>query len=521
MKKQPSQIVVNRVYGQNGRMPDSLELYHGMPEKTKIPFIHRLCKEFEKEGVVYCHWKSNAMIARSESGDNDLDLLISRTDADHFREILFRFGFKELRATSKKALPGVLDYFGYDKENNKLVHVHAHFQLILGHDATKNYHLPIENAYLSSSFQDKVFRIPAYEFEFIVFVIRMVLKHSTWDGILFRQGHLSRRERQELEYLQTRADRSLVLDILKKNLPCIHAELFDRCLRSLQPDCPYRMRIRSGWALQRSLRGHAVRSQISDIRLKLWRQALNAIKHRVFEYRPVKRSNSGGLMVAVVGGDGSGKSTVIAGLHKWLSPQFATTRVHMGKPDWSLTTTFIRGVLKICRLASSYTFGKTQRLWALDLNSPTFACYSESLTAVCAARDRYHAYAKARKSANRGAVAICDRLPLPGLKFMDGPRIAQIAANHSGAAGWAVSLLSKLEKKYYAQILPPELLIVLKVEPETAVLRKTDEDSVYVRARSALVSEIDWRQVQAHVIDGGQAKSDVLSDVKSLVWSAL
>jgi thymidylate kinase len=521
MKNQPSQTAIDMGYGQNGRMPDSAKPDYGMPEKTKLPFIHRLCKEFEKEGIEYCHWKSNAMIDRSESGDNDLDLLIARTDADRFMQILFRFGFKELRTTSKRALPGVLDYFGYDEDNHKLVHVHAHFRLILGHDATKNYHLPIENAYLFSSSQEKVFRIPACEFEFIVFVIRMVLKHSTWDAILFRQGHLSRREQEELDYLRTRADRSLVLNILKKNLPCIHADLFDRCLRSLHPDCPYRMRIRAGSALQRSLRGHAVRPQISDIGLKIWRQTVNAIKRRLFEYKPVKRSNSGGLIVAIVGGDGSGKSTVVESLHRWLSPRFSTIRVHMGKPDWSLTTTVVRGVLKICRLAISCTSAKAQRFGAIDSKSPAFARYSELLAAVCAAHDRYHTYAKARRRANRGAVAICDRLPLPGLKFMDGPRIEQIAANHSGTVGWAVRLLSKLERKYYAQILPPELLILLKVDPETAVQRKTDEDSVYVRARSALVWEIDWRQVQAHVIDGGQPKADVLSDVKWLVWSAL
>jgi hypothetical protein len=40
-------------------------------------------------------------------------------------------------------LPGVLDYYGYDWEAQRFVHVHAHYQLILGHGATKNYHIPI------------------------------------------------------------------------------------------------------------------------------------------------------------------------------------------------------------------------------------------------------------------------------------------------------------------------------------------------------------------------------------------
>jgi hypothetical protein len=140
----------------------------------------------ELEGITYCHWKSNNALDRSASGINDLDLLVSRADTDQFNRILNDLGFIQCRAPREKQMPGVLSFFGFDIEADKLIHVHAHYQLIIGHDMTKNYRLPIERPYLDSAIQNGLFKIPAPEFEFIVFVIRMVLKHSTWDSILSR-----------------------------------------------------------------------------------------------------------------------------------------------------------------------------------------------------------------------------------------------------------------------------------------------------------------------------------------------
>ena len=81
-------------------------------------------------------------------------------------------------------MPGVLDFFGYDQETGRIVHVHAHFRLVIGDDRAKNYRLGIERAYLAQTTQRLGFPIPRPEIEFVVFVIRMMLKHCSWDAIL-------------------------------------------------------------------------------------------------------------------------------------------------------------------------------------------------------------------------------------------------------------------------------------------------------------------------------------------------
>lgn len=42
-----------------------------------LELIVELVDAFDRSGVAYCHWKSNQAIARSATGENDLDLLVA------------------------------------------------------------------------------------------------------------------------------------------------------------------------------------------------------------------------------------------------------------------------------------------------------------------------------------------------------------------------------------------------------------------------------------------------------------
>ncbi len=327
-----------------------LELVEGSyqsDQRFALDLIYNLCKELNTRGITYCHWKSNAMLVRSLTGENDLDLLISRADVGPFTEILFGLGFIQAFDSPDRSMPGVLDYYGYDQASGKMVHVHAHYQLILGQDATKNYHLPIEKPYLASVIQDGLLKVPAPAFELVLLVIRMVLKHCTWDAILGRRGKLSRAECQEMSYLQSRVYQAQIDKILSQHLPVLDARLFDACISSLQPGCPLGFRVKVGRQLQIRLREYTRRSQISDLWLKLWRRLVRVVQRRTFQYVPRKHIASGGLIVAIVGGDGSGKTTAVDLLFAWLARDFETIKVHMGKPRWSWTTTHRQRYIEI------------------------------------------------------------------------------------------------------------------------------------------------------------------------------
>lgn len=496
-----------------------------------LPLIQELCKILAQEKIAYCHWKSNNALDRSASGDNDLDLLVSRADVARFTEILYRLGFKGAVAPAVKQMLGVLDYYGYVSEVDKFVHVHAHYQLILGQDMTKNYRLPIERPYIESAVQGDLFKVPEHEFEFIVFVIRMVLKHSTWDAILSRQGTLKAAERQELAYLQARINQDRVNDILKENLPYINLELFNNCILALQQTGSIWMRMKTGQELQIQLRANARRPLPVDIYLKLWRRTTLAVRRRIFKSSLKYRIESGGIMIAIVGGDGAGKSTAVNGLYDWLSNIFETTQVHIGKPPRSGTTIAVRGFLKIGNLLGLYPVDSSFRK-TLDQQSLISPGYPWLLREICRARDRYLTYTRARHFAANGGLVILDRYPVPQIQIMDGPQAARFInqlidgplsekSTSPNQASPLAKFLVMLEESYYDQIAAPELLIVLLLDPEIAVQRKTDEDANTVRERSTEIWELDWEQTDAHIIDANKSKTEVLKELKGIIWSQL
>jgi thymidylate kinase len=486
-----------------------------------LPLVSQLAGALEESGVRYCHWKSNVAIGRSETGDNDLDLLVHRGDLRRFTELLSGLGF--VRAHKPGAsVPGIESFYGFDAEADRLVHVHAHYQLVLGDDRTKNYRLPIESAYLDSAARTGLLALPSAEFEYVVFVIRMILKYCTWDEMVWcaaRGGRagLKRTERDELEQLSAQVDDARVLHVLEAHLPFVAPELFAHCVAVLTSRVSAPQRARTGRQLERSLQAHARYSRRADRALRIWRRVTLAAERRLRGV-PRNRLAGGGVMVGIMGGDGSGKSTALAALGEWLGPEFDLRLVHLGKPPWSTTTFAVRSSLKGVALGVG-GLARLARVPSARRLPAQVEAYRPLFWLLCTARDRHHAYRSARRFASDGGLVLCDRYPDPRLRSMEAPLIASRTAD--GPDNRLVRAMIRVEQRYHRAIAPPELLVVLRVDPEIAVQRKTEERPDSVRARGAEVWNIDWRDSRAHVIDASQPEDAVARELKALVWSTL
>jgi thymidylate kinase len=484
-----------------------------------LGLIKSLARELNDRGVKYCHWKSNATIDRALAGEGDLDLLIGRDSIGRFDEVMASLRFTRADAKGRADVPGTEHFYGYDEDADAFVHIHAHYQMILGHDRTKNYHLPIEEAYLRASRQQGLLHLPDPNFEYVVFVIRMILKYSTWDEILWNAllGRSSRpkpAERAEFQTFQERVDDGTVSKLLGEHLPYVEASLFQDCVDILQSKTSIPRRLLTVHRLQQSLSAHGRYAPAVDVGLRLWRRVAVTIRKRLGG-APSKRLATGGAIIAVIGGDGSGKSTALDEVHRWLASEFDVRRIHLGKPRWSITTVLVRGILQL--LAAIAGAGRTTRPDASRKN--LVERYRPVFWMVCKARDRFHTYRKARRFTTNGGLVVSDRYPHPSLRIMDAPQIEGMLDENLD--GPFVRRMMRIEQKYHQAIGLPELVVALRLDPEIAVLRKTTESAESVRRRGTEIWQMTWEDGSVHVIDASKSKEDVARELKSLIWSRL
>ncbi len=488
-----------------------------LPEGTQ-ELVLTLVHELWRTGVRYCHWKSNDMLARCLTGENDLDLLVHRADGQRFAAVLAELGFRQALAPGGREHPGVSHHYALDPGTGRFVHIHAHHLLVLGDDTTKNFRLPIEVKYLESCSFDEVFPVPAPEFELAVYVVRLMVKHATWDAAAIGKGGISTAERRELDWLLERARPDATRSVVTEHLAGIGYELWARCLASLRSGSPLR-RLALGRQVLRALRPHARRPWPTDLSLRMSRRALWGTQHYVLRKPTRKRLARAGATVAIVGGDGSGKSTAVEGTAAWLGGPFDVHRTHLGKPRPSLLTLAVKGPMYLARGAGflpGTNAAVDPRVSTLD----DFPGNAWALWHLLTARDRLREYRTARRVADRGGIVVSDRWPLPQIRLMDGPRTTWLL-QHEEHLGRFTRWLCRREARIYAHIAPPDVLVVLRIDPEVAVLRRHDEEPSYVRARNSEVRSVSWAGTDAVVVEATLPPQEVLAAIRSAVWDRI
>jgi thymidylate kinase len=383
---------------------------------------------------------------------------------------------------------------------------------------TKNYRLPVEDPYLASVVRAGILPTPSAEWELVVFVVRMMIKHVTWDAVAMLEGSLGASERRELEDLTRRADLSAARKLVREHLPFVGAELFDRCLDAVRGRGSLAARARTAGRLLDALSACARRPRSVDVSLKVWRRGILGARRVVLRRGTRKRLEHGGALIAVVGADGSGKSSVVGSLAGWFGEVFVTKRVHLGKPPRSATTLAVKGAMSAARRLGAFRATAVPAHAQPTDESAHYPGTPWLVWHALTARDRAREYARARRLATNGAIVVADRYPVPPLRFMEAPRAAWLEGR---TLGRMARFLIASERRSFERIARPDVLLVLRVPPDAAVARRPDQDPSFVRARAEEVWDADWSGTDAIVVDAGRDLDDVLADVRSLVWSRI
>lgn len=470
--------------------------------------LHRLAEALAERGVRHCQWKGHRKRARWLAGEGDVDLLVAREHASIFEATVAQLGFKAATAPAAQQTPGVVNYYGWDPDIEGLLHLHTYHRLIVGSPWRREYHLPLEDTLLGASARRDLFAVPAAEHDFIITVLRTMVRLSPHHAIGSRRHRWLLEARSVLDELAGAYDPAIASEVLASCLPEVDLPLLEACRASLGDG--------EAWSRRLVLRGELLRRLALHARPRSLARSVAALIPR--EETGTKIFAHGGTMLTLAGGDGSGKSTCATALKEWLGAEIRTTRAHFGLPPRSFTTLFVGGMLKASRRTDALWRG-FGRLAGRPMRGDSALTRSfEYLRFLCTARDRYHLLLRIRRFTNSGGVAVCERYPLVQTQLLAGPEIRRLLGEKPGRVA---RLLDRVEQEYYRLMVPPELVVVLRLEPEVAVRRKTTEPPDYVRARTKIVWETDWTGTGARVVDADQPLPAVLREIKSAIWSAL
>lgn len=469
-------------------------------------YLSEIFQTLENGGVSYCHWKSNSHLDDSFAGETDFDILVARDSVEKFREVLTRYNMKRRWSTADKAYNFMEDFVGVCPETSAMFHFHLHYRLIMGEKLDKNYVIPIDQEVLRDSIIDPNFgiRIISPEWEQLLLMIRILLKTDLSFKNIIKQllgkQIAPRNIDEEYFHLERLTDDSL----LQRHLGCpfvlpkqilavpkmlgmvkksnVLGRVFDGIrfflLKARVKSVLKAARVRSGKEHRKEKKARAIYSQVG-----------------------VRGSSKGGFSIAFIGADGSGKSTTVEMIKKWLCWKYSVAELYMGIPKKSFVLDKTKPLVKILKkLKIDFLIERVQNLRWLYL-----------------AYFRYQQYLKSIELKNSGHIVIMDRYPHPAFNDMkepmDGPRIK------------SSSIWSKYERGFYNKINSPDIIFVLKVTLEESVRRKKEHESEQlqemIKGKIVAIDKLCKTDAQVIEINSCRERDVIIREIKAYIWEKI
>jgi thymidylate kinase len=488
-----------------------------------------LINTFNTEGINYCHWKSNIDLAQATSGEMDLDFLIDRESFRTAISILSRLGFKAAGVRWGVNSPGISHYYGYDPVTERFVHVHLFSRVLTGESFSKSHLLPFESMLLENTYFDGQMRVTSKSAELVLFTIRTYIKYGSLLDIVFLRKK-TEKIKTELRWLKDGGDMATSVYLLNKYCPVIDEKLFVECLNMLERNSSLFQRIRLAQKVRRGIRSYAKFTYLERISSYL-QLGFTQIQRRLSSSKKNKVLQTGGAVIAIVGADATGKSTLVSETSRWLGENFIVRKMHAGKPPTTWATAPVNLVLNLFRRFKP-KLGQTNQehhhsssgKGEVSPSGGSLASLLVAIRAVTLAWDRRNLLLKGWRAAARGEIVVFDRYPSNNIGAMDSPRLKE----NTGGESTLYNLAARLEQYLYAQIPPPDLVIRLQVSVETAIARnrlrdKTGEETdEYIESRHRHI-QIWHRPDTGRIfdVDTEQSLAETKHEIKEIIWNAL
>lgn len=499
------------------------------PDAPCVELISRLIESLAAQSIDHCHWKSNIKLSEGLEGEEDLDLFVNRKSVSRLLPVLAQLGFKAASIKYGPETTGVTHYYGLDAKTGKLVHLHLFTSIVTGESFVKSHLFPFEHMLLENCNRIGQLAVLSKPAELVLFVLRTFIKYaSLLDMIrLFRKPS---EVREELKWLLDGGDISQALSLLRIYCPVVDEPLFLRCIDVIDKNRSFLTRALLARRVKWKLRSYA--KYTFTKRTNAYAAVLFAKLRRILKGNiKSKTLHSGGAMIAIVGADATGKSTLVKETTGWLGKNFIVKVIHTGKPPSSILTFPINILLALVRRIMSLRGGNRFDESGSSESNPSghkfkgLPSFPYAFRSVSLAWDRQRLIRKTRRLAAAGQLIICDRYPSRTIGAMDSPRLEEETLK-KGPVATLYNRLARLEKRLYRQIPPPDTVLRLRVSLETAKKRNRErgaqDNEVYLEARH--------RQSQAwympgtsyiYDIDTELSLEETIGNVKKAIWESL
>lgn len=485
-----------------------------------------LFQAFHEAGIRYCFWKSDPHeLARSLRGRSDLDVLIDRAHAREAQDALARSGFKRFTAVPAKAYPGVEDYLALDPAAGAILHCHAHYRLLIGRANRKEYRLPWEDLLLDTRQFDA--RVGVYvadpDVEILLLLLRSAAKLGLGDFVrpLVGRPLFDPEFGTQLERLRPFVDPSrtgkLCADLLGERVATRLPDLLaGRTAGRAAPGL--------AWAARGALRAFRRHGRVTGL-LYGWSRTLGwvvggAARRYLRLALPLRRTvPTGGIVVAVMGSDGAGKSTVTRELATALAAKLDVLRVYFGSGDGP--SSLVRWPMLVARRALKHSGVVARQGRRADRPDGTLLSWARVVWALALSLEKRRKLRATWHARNRGMIVVADRYPQAQVTgFNDGPLLTRLARHP-----WsALRRLARWEAAPYvwAERHAPDLIVKLSVAPETALRRKPELSLAEAERRISAVRSLTYAPPTAVVeVDADRPLADVRRAVWEAVWDRL
>jgi thymidylate kinase len=238
-----------------------------------------------------------------------------------------------------------------------------------------------------------------------------------------------------------------------------------------------------------------------------------------------QRAGGRGLVIAFVGSEATGKSTMLAETERSLGRRADVVKLHAGKPPSTPLTAAPNLFLPALRALvpgqrSTHVDSRRVEYGDDGLRLPPLLF---AIRAVLLAHDRRALLRQAHSLADEGAVALCDRYPSSVTGAPDSPQLARWAGATSGHP--LLSWLVRTEARMYADIPPADVVFHLWAPLDVTLQRNRDRDKTepeaLVTLRHRQAGALRFEGCPVHHVDTTRPLAESLRDVSVVVSTLL